>query len=91
MNGSKHFFFFFHYFQVYCPNNMLQPRAQMRQMHLGQEPRDPSQGYNGGTQDFSFMDRAGRVEHTSGHARELGEGWPGSGKTTAFKAQPLPL
>lgn len=34
------FFFFFHYFQVYCPNNMLQPRAQMGQMHLGQEPTE---------------------------------------------------
>lgn len=88
MIGLMHFF---PYFQVYSPNNMMQPGAQMGQMHLGQEPTEAQvKDVMVGHEIWASL-TAGTVEHTSGHVWELGEDWPGSGKTTAFKAQPLPL
>ena len=78
MTGSTHFF---PYFQVLCPNSMLEARVQTGQLGA-RAYRGPSQGCNDGTQGVSFCDWAGRAGPILCHAWEQGEGWPGSGKAT---------
>lgn len=79
---------FFPYFQVLCPNSMLQARLQMGQMHLGQKPTE--------AQPMNVM--MGHKVWASvsewGPFCAMPENWEKAGQvverqTTSLKAQPL--
>lgn len=84
---------FFPYFQVVCPNSMLQPRVQMGQMHLGQEPTEAQ------ARDVMMGHKvwASVTEQAEwGPFCATSENWEKAGQVverqpTSLEAQPLPL